>query len=124
MKVHIETKRRERRDFRWRTRFTTAWQPTTWQTCSGARAATAAPSATVSRWPTSTPEKSRYATRVSRTVRRWSTPRMNWRLSSRVRRTANSMTSCAAETDPEQALHHLVTAGYRFVHPRDDGGEI
>jgi len=34
------------------------------------------------------------------------------------------MTSCAAETDPEQALHHLVTAGYRFVHPRDDGGEI
>src|SRR5699024_1991181 len=110
--------------FRWRTRFTTVWQPTTWQTCSGARAATAGLSVTASRWPTSIPEKSRYATRVSRTARRWSTPRMNWPLSSRVRRTANSMTSCAAETAPEESLHRLIAAGYRFVHPRDDDGQI
>lgn len=34
------------------------------------------------------------------------------------------MTSCAPEINPEAALHDLIGAGYRFVHPRDAAGDV
>lgn len=34
------------------------------------------------------------------------------------------MTSYQAELAADTALKHLIAAGYRFVHPRDDDGDI
>lgn len=34
------------------------------------------------------------------------------------------MTSCQAELEADTALNRLIAAGYRFVHPRDDDGDI